>query len=171
MASIVGHFVAGYAISKLVKWKIPIGLAILATLSAFLPDADVIAFRFGIPYEHWAGHRGFTHSIVFAMVWGLVCTVFFKKQKFIIFLIIFLATLSHPILDAMTTGGLGVALFFPFDNTRYFLPWRVIKVSPIGIENFFTQRGIHVVKSEFIWVVMPSVILLLGKQLVKKLFS
>lgn len=168
MASVLGHFVAGFTISKLVKWKSSILLVLLATISAFLPDIDVISFKFGIPYEHWAGHRGFTHSISFALFWGVLCTFFFKKQKVIVGVIIFLATLSHPILDALTTGGLGVALFFPFDNSRYFLPWRVIRVSPIGVENFLTDRGWQVVKSELLWVVAPSTLLLLIKYIVKK---
>lgn len=167
MASILGHFVAGFTISKLVKWKLPISLSILATLSAFLPDADVLAFQYGIPYEHWAGHRGFTHSILFAFVWGLICTLFYKKQKNIVFIIIFLATLSHPILDGMTTGGLGCAYFFPYDNSRYFLPWQVIRVSPIGLDNFLTERGWTVIKSELLWVVSPSLTLLILKRLTK----
>jgi hypothetical protein len=37
---------------------------------------------------------------------------------------VFLATASHGVLDATTNGGLGVAFFSPFDNRRYFLPWR-----------------------------------------------
>ena len=168
MASILGHFAAGYTISKLVKWKAPMGLVVLATLSAFLPDADIIAFQYGIPYEHWAGHRGFTHSILFAIIWGLICTVFFKKQKVIVFIIISLATLSHPILDGMTTGGLGCAYFFPIDNSRYFLPWRVIKVSPIGVENFLSEWGLKVIKSELFWIIAPcSVLLFLRKLLIK----
>jgi len=50
----------------------------------------------------------------------------------------FLATASHGLLDALTDGGLGVAFFAPFDNHRYFLPWRPIHVSPIGAGRFFT---------------------------------
>lgn len=33
----------------------------------------------------------------------------------------------------LTDGGLGVAFFSPFDNKRYFLPWRPIRVSPISV--------------------------------------
>ena len=58
----------------------------------------------------------------------------------------FLATASHGLLDAMTDGGLGVAFFSPFDNRRYFLPWTPIRVSPIGIEPFFTARGLEVLE-------------------------
>jgi hypothetical protein len=41
----------------------------------------------------------------------------------------------------MTDGGLGAAFFAPFDNKRYFLPWRPIQVSPISVHRFFTPRG------------------------------
>jgi len=46
----------------------PRSLIAVAALVSLLPDADVAAFGFGIPYEHPLGHRGFTHSIAFAFV-------------------------------------------------------------------------------------------------------
>ena len=42
-------------------WATSIALSIL-------PDLDVIGFAFGIRYEDFLGHRGFSHSIVFAMI-------------------------------------------------------------------------------------------------------
>jgi inner membrane protein len=39
-----------------------------------LPDIDVIAFSFGIPYEAMFGHRGFTHSFFFAALVGVAAT-------------------------------------------------------------------------------------------------
>ena len=35
-------------------------------VASIAPDLDVAAFRFGIAYSHEFGHRGFTHSLVFA---------------------------------------------------------------------------------------------------------
>jgi len=67
-------------------------------------------------------------------------------------------TVSHGILDAMTDGGRGVAFFAPFDDTRYFFPFRPIKVSPIGL-SFFTARGLDVIWSEFLWVCIPGTII------------
>lgn len=165
MASILGHFTAGFSLSKLVKWKIHWSIPFLATISAFLPDIDVISFKFGIPYEDMFGHRGFTHSIFFAFIWAAFLCRFYKNQRGIIFTIFFLATVSHLILDALTTGGLGVAVFAPFNDKRYFFPWemRVIRVSPIGIKNFMSSRGWIVVKSELIWVVLPCIIFMVGK--------
>jgi inner membrane protein len=72
------------------------------------------------------------------------------------FAFVFVSASSHGFLDAMTTGGLGVAFFSPFSNARYFLPWRVILVSPIGVESFFSMRGFRVLKSELLWVWSPS---------------
>jgi inner membrane protein len=61
----------------------------------------------------------------------------------------------------MTDGGLGVAFFAPFSNTRYFLPWTPIRVSPIGVSRFFTERALVVLKSEFVWIWIPAMLLAL----------
>ena len=58
----------------------------------------------------------------------------------------------------MTDGGLGVAFFAPFDDTRYFFPFRPIKVSPIGL-SFFSARGLDVIWSEFLLVCIPGTII------------
>ena len=58
-----------------------------------------------------------------------------------LWLSLFMATASHGVLDAMTDGGSGVAFLAPFDDTRYFLPWRPIPVSPIGVSRFFSGAG------------------------------
>jgi inner membrane protein len=72
----------------------------------------------------------------------------------------FIATASHPVLDAMTSGGLGVAFFAPFENSRYFFPFRPIAVSPISVSGFFSNRGWTVFKSEFTWIWIPCFILI-----------
>jgi inner membrane protein len=69
---------------------------------------------------------------------------------------LFLATASHGVLDAMTNGGLGVAFFSPFDNSRYFLPWRPIRVSPLSFGRFFTARGYLIFQNELLWIWLPA---------------
>jgi inner membrane protein len=102
------------------------------------PDLDVIGFRFGIRYGDFWGHRGFTHSLVFAaLLAAIVLLAAFRRgvpglSQWLLWLYLFLATASHGVLDAMTSGGLGIAFFSPFDNARYFLPWRPVRVSPIA---------------------------------------
>lgn len=177
MASIFGHAVAAIAIGsslskpfKSIKfWFICIGCAIL-------PDLDVIGFSFGISYNSFWGHRGFSHSITFALLMGIFFSMIFyyplfKKEykKFILIgFCFFLCTLSHSLLDALTTGGKGVALLSPFDNTRYFFPWKVIQVSPIGISRFFSEWGMRVIISELKWIGIPSLIFIIGVKLLKK---
>ncbi|WP_317208163.1 metal-dependent hydrolase [Tenacibaculum ovolyticum] len=132
-------------------------------ICAILPDADVIGFSFGIKYESFWGHRGFSHSLLFALILGVLITVifysriFFSKKGVVLILYFTICTASHAVLDALTTGGLGVAFLSPFDTTRYFFSWRPIKVSPIGVARFFSERGIKVVLSELIWIGIPSI--------------
>lgn len=133
-------------------------LFILSIIVSLLPDADVIAFRFGIPYESVWGHRGFTHSITFALALaGLLCPFAhaLEASKRAVFLWVFLSTLSHSVLDALTNGGLGVAAFWPLTPERYFFPVRPIQVSPIGVKGFFSLRGLLVLGSEILVVWLP----------------
>jgi inner membrane protein len=69
------------------------------------------------------------------------------------------STASHGILDAFTNGGLGIAFLWPFSSERYFAPYQVIEVSPIGISRFLSSRGLAVLESELVWVWAPCVVL------------
>jgi inner membrane protein len=141
-------------------------IAVWAAALAMLPDLDVVGFLFGIHYGDFLGHRGFTHSLLFALLAGgaVVATRFrdapwSSARRWALILFFFLATASHGALDAMTDGGLGIAFFSPFDNTRYFLPWRPLQVSPIG-RGFFSAEGIEVLLNEALWIGPPCAILL-----------
>jgi inner membrane protein len=133
-------------------------------LCAVLPDLDVIGFRFGVHYGDFWGHRGFTHSLVFAVLLAAATVLLLFPRKvpgmgrFALAIYIFLATASHGFLDAMTNGGLGVAFFSPFDNRRYFLPWRPITVAPISVGRFFNARGIAIMQNEVLWIWIPTMV-------------
>jgi inner membrane protein len=170
MASVFGHGVVGFTVAKVIDNKNLKCLLLTAIFSTILPDFDVIAFKFGIAYEAPLGHRGFTHSILFALIWALVLMVVLGKQsKLIWFLVIFLSTVSHGVLDAMTSGGRGVGFLIPFDNHRFFFPFRQIIVSPLGIKNFFSEWGIKVLFSEFKYIVLPCFFILVVRILIKKM--
>jgi len=83
-----------------------------------------------------------------------------RKQGLALILFFFLCTASHILLDALTNGGLGVAVFSPFDQERYFLPWRPISVSPFGIREFISTRGWRILQNKFFWVGLPCIFLL-----------
>lgn len=158
MASFFSHPAFPVAMALSSVRAIPKKLLWLCLLLTLLPDLDVMAFKFGIPYASPWGHRGFTHSIAFALIIGLVSR-FFSLQigtsKKRVFWWAFSSTLSHSLLDALTNGGLGVALFWPFDSGRYFLPWRPVQVSPIGVAGFLSWRGVAVLASEILWIWLP----------------
>lgn len=140
MASL-GHIAVGVATSRLYRPDSPARRAPLASLLfwsalSFLPDADVIGFSFGIDYAADWGHRGATHSFAFAVVFGAIIGALaplVRRPALRTGVTAILVLASHPLLDTLTNGGLGCALFWPFDHARYFAPWRPIPVSPIGL--------------------------------------
>ncbi len=132
-----------------------------------LPDADVVAFQLGIPYEHTLGHRGLSHSPVFAFLLAAAGSrAFSSGRRIAAFWFLFLSALSHGILDAATNGGLGVAFLSPISNSRFFLPWRPILVSPLSVTGFLTERGLFVLLSELLWVWAPLLTVALLSRLI-----
>ena len=164
MASLFTHAFVAVALGKAYAGReLPERFWVLAVVCALLPDADVLAFLFGIPYGGTFGHRGFTHSLAFALLAGAATVALFFREadnKASLAAFFALATASHPLLDALTNGGLGVALFSPFSNRRYFFPFRPVEVSPIGLRPFFSEWGLAVILSELLWVWLPCTLAL-----------
>lgn len=140
-------------------------LAAVGCAASVLPDVDALGFAAGIPYGHPLGHRGFTHSLFFAAAVALLCVPLARRlgaSPGVTFAFVFASAASHGLLDALTTGGLGVAFWSPFSNERYFLPWRPILVSPISINVFFgTRKGLRVMWSELGWIWLPGALVFL----------
>lgn len=134
-------------------------LFLAAVCFSILPDLDVLGFTFGVRYADILGHRGVSHSLLFAVLSGcsgaLVAPLLHAK-RLIAFLFCGGAVLLHILLDALTNGGLGVAFFWPFSEIRYFCPWRPIEVSPFSPRVLFSSRGLKVFTSELQWVWLPS---------------
>jgi inner membrane protein len=160
MASVFTHaFFAAAMGGAFARGRMPARFWVLSAACAVLPDADVLAFAFGVPYGSMFGHRGFTHSLAFAALLGVtVAAVFFRDSANRAALAVFfaLAAASHAALDALTNGGLGVALLAPFSGRRYFSPFRPVEVSPIGVAEFFGEWGLAVIRSELLWVWLPT---------------
>ena len=145
----------------------------LTAVCAMIPDADVLAYSFGAGRGGMFSHRGFTHSIFFAVLFGafaaLIARRLLKAPLSFARLAVFfsLDTLSHPLLDMLTNGGSGVALLAPLSGQRFAFPWRPIEVSPIGLR-FFSDRGLDVMVSEFVWVWLPALTILGLSMIVRK---
>lgn len=141
---------------------IPKRLLLAGIIASILPDLDVIAFKLHIAYSHDFGHRGVSHSLLFALliaIAGSLCWKYFDAGYKRIFAFLFVSTASHGVLDAFTTGGLGIAFFWPFSSERHFFTHQVIKVSPIGTDHLLTERFLIVLQSELLWVWLPAVLL------------
>jgi inner membrane protein len=166
MPTVFSHAVAGLAIATLLRSPRGLGrLALVGALCAAAPDLDVLGLSFGVPWGHVLGHRGLTHSLPFAAVLaGALTALLFRGpawrgRRGAVWLVLFLATASHGVLDAMTNGGSGVAFLAPFDDARWFLPWRPIPVSPIDPGRFFSQRGVRIMRVEVVLIWLPAVAL------------
>ncbi|MBX7080218.1 MAG: metal-dependent hydrolase [Nannocystaceae bacterium] len=156
MASL-GHILVGLAAARVAEPAAPLRARLytaigLATLS-LLPDLDVIAFRLGIPYEAPLGHRGASHSLVAAVVIGIVVAAMWRppgRSRLRTTLLCTAVVASHGLLDMCTDGGEGVALLWPFSDARMFFGWQPLPVAPIG-RGMLSARGLHVLTTELLW--------------------
>lgn len=164
MATSAGHVAAGAALlSVFFPGRLGVRIIFLTLLLSVLPDFDVLMFKLGIPYSNPLGHRGFFHSILFLLICASAASIYISaKRKYsmarfaLVFMCMSAVALSHSALDAMTNGGLGVGFFIPFDNARYFLPWRPVEVSPITAEKILSKRGASVFQNELHLLIFPS---------------
>lgn len=151
--------VAAGARAKLVGW---------AVACAVVPDLDFAGpILLGIPWTDPLGHRGFTHSFVFALGLALaVALIAFRELRpgtvawWRAVAVLALATASHGVLDSFTEAYFGVALLWPFDDTRYLFPWRPVAAAPDLHEFFTTAYGLGVLRDEALWIWLPSLALL-----------
>lgn len=146
-------------------------LMLAGMAAAILPDLDVIAFQFGIPYGSEYGHRGFSHSLAAAVFLALVTACAHRTLNAGFgraFLFLFFAAASHGLLDTFTNGGSGIALLWPFSPERFFAPVTPIEVSPIGLSRFLTARGAAVLVSELLWVWLPCAMIAMAMIAVRR---
>ncbi|MEG0192443.1 MAG: metal-dependent hydrolase [Stenotrophomonas sp.] len=196
MPSIITHAAVPLALwCAADRGRIPPRLLAAGVIASMLPDADVLAFALHIPYADAFGHRGASHSLLFAGVLAVLAALlaFFGSRRpwsaplcqprlaptgeanarsgrgrpwsaglcqprlastVQAATFVFICAASHPLLDAMTSGGLGVALAWPWSDHRFFAPWRPIRVSPFAPQ-FFSARGLATLLSELRWVWLP----------------
>ena len=176
MASAFSHAIVALAMgkafeSKALSWR----ELVLGALCSVVPDLDVIGFYFGIQYGDLWGHRGLTHSVVFAaLLAGSIVAVWYRGKGTVamtgLFLYFFFCTASHGVLDSITNGGLGVGFLAPFETTRYFFPVRPVLVSPIGVSEFFSEYGVRILASEALWIWLPSGVAVLVFRVVQRLW-
>jgi inner membrane protein len=130
------------------------------------PDADALLVAFGSDYHGQFGHRGLTHSMIFAV--ALSVATFFVARRygtkpwFSAFLAL-VAVGSHGLLDSMTYRTRGIPFMLPFSDERFQLPWRMIPPAPFG-EHFLSRRGLDVMMIEMIYF-LPLTVVAVGPSL------
>ena len=162
MPSILSHPAIPLAIGiGLGSRAIPPRLLVTGVACSMLPDLDVYLEAFVAAIDH----RGVTHSFLFAVVCAAIAAALapsLDARRPTAFWFIAVVTASHGLLDACTNGGSGIAFLWPFDSERYFIPFQVIEVSPLGVSAFVSQRGLEVLASELKWVWPPAIALGFG---------
>jgi inner membrane protein len=163
MPSAFTHALVGATATQLLPREVSrVRVGVFLAVVSAVPDLDVIAFQLGIPYAHSFGHRGFSHSLLFAVCLG-VLTPFVvgrgeirtRRVAMVAAAIGTVVVASHGLLDAMTDAGLGIGFFIPFSDARYFLPFRPIETASVDPLRFFSVRGLEVLWSEMKWVWAP----------------
>jgi inner membrane protein len=128
----------------------------LAALLPIVPDLDVFStYTYGGPL----GHRGITHSLLFALLLsGVVAAAtarWFRVKWWSLMILFFLIVASHGLLDAMTRGGADIPFFWPLDG-RYG-NWGPLPVSDIAFD-LPDPRYSRAVRAELLWIWLPTIV-------------
>jgi len=145
--TLIGHAALGAAIYGVARprakrlWGMTRRTLLLCCLLLpMLPDADVVMHTW-VKYGHPLGHRGFTHSLLFCIVVGIVVALLLAwrrklardRASVVKASALFITLLaSHALTDSMTTGGKPPMLMWPLSTEGTWAPSRVIPVSPMG---------------------------------------
>lgn len=158
MATIYTHAVVGLGLARLYATRpMPWLYWGLAAFLPIIPDLDSFSgYTYGSPW----GHRGITHSFVFALWLGFFTASltfrYFKANLWGLTLLFFAVTASHGVLDALTRGGASIPFFWPAD-ARYG-NWGPIPVADIGFE-WPDPRTSRAVRAELLRVWLPTAVL------------
>jgi len=144
----VGHFAVGLLVGRAYEtksWKVRGAAMGACGALALLPDADVAGVWLGVGDGGICGHRGYTHSLLFAGVVSSAIWLLIRKRSRnagYAALLVFLALASHGVLDAMTYTTRGIPFFWPLSEMRIAFPWRPIPPAPTGMD-FLSLRGLE----------------------------
>jgi inner membrane protein len=163
MATLYTHAAAGLGIARLATARpMPWPYWVAAAGLPCIPDLDVFSTAaYGSPM----GHRGITHSLVFALATGAVAAgLLYRRFGFRwchLAGLYFVIVASHGLLDAMTWGGEAIPFFWPFGGRCG--NWGPIPVSDIAFElpNPRTSRSI---RAELLWVWLPVLLLVAASE-------
>jgi hypothetical protein len=144
MSSLIGHVLGAEAALGLAAPLAPEAARTqravwIAGILAVLPDLDVLVYAAAGRPAWLKPQESFPHSLLFALVLGVVGTLFLLKGKseperqrgLRVGVIMILAALAHPALDMLSHGRgvsdfTGAPLYWPFLDRLYLSPVRVL---------------------------------------------
>ncbi len=172
MPSLLGHAVAGLAItSAFHREKLPRRTWALAAVCAMAPDLDWFVGFLHVHRGHAFNHRGAAHSLFAAL---LIATVVFflgfrrDQRRWGVGLCLAVAAVSHGLLDACTSGGVGVALFMPFSDTRWACVWQPGWVAPLPMGHEHVHTFLASLWSEAFWIGLPALLMASWGRLIRR---
>jgi inner membrane protein len=123
------------------------------------PDLDWFVSLLNLHPGHMLNHRGAAHSLFAALV--IAAAVFLlgyrkDQRRGAVWLCLTIAALSHGLLDALTAGGVGVALFMPFSDTRWACIWQPGRVAPLPLGRQHTFYFLYSLWTELFWIGLPA---------------
>jgi inner membrane protein len=159
MTTIYTHAVTGLGIAAVLAPRRPAWpYWVLAGVLPVLPDLDTLSLS---SYSSVWGHRGYTHSLAFALAVGLLATAltgwYIRVGFWRLAAVFFAATISHALLDMVTRGGNGVALWWPVSDERVG-SWGPIPVADLAF-NWPDPRHSRALQAELLYVWLPLAIL------------
>jgi inner membrane protein len=180
MPTPITHIIASLPMNSTVMRKTNIRKILFwSFVVAIVPDIDLFGNFFNVSINNIFGHRGFTHSLLFAFLLATLISLIFwrefktdRKRWLLIFFNFLMVALMHPFLDACTDRNYGVALFSPFSNHRYSLPWAPINDKALGIWNYYFLGWWEIFKVEAVIIIVAiAYTWLWHKYVIKNKFS
>jgi inner membrane protein len=148
---------------------------VAALFCACAPDLDFALAPFSQRPGDLFAHRGLLHSPLFllalALLGALLCTPWREWRTGLLRHVglLWLAGCGHLLLDLLTWGGPGLALFAPFSEHRFLLPrlLRLVPVVPVGMDEWLGRMGVQALAVEALFILLPTLIVLRGLALLK----
>lgn len=134
-------------------------LVAVGMVAAMLPDADIVGRYFGVPHTADFGHRGATHTLMFALLLAAMAALaapLIREGRMRVFMFVLLSTLFHPLADMLNDGGKGIMMFWPFDHERFKFLVHPVRVAPVGLQGFESGSIWPVFGSELLWLILPA---------------
>lgn len=202
MASPITHAFFTLAASKAgIGRKMPLRFWLMTAFCATIPDIDIFWRRLAANRSDIWSHRGITHSLLGAAVIGLLVAIVYRWMRprdavldeemlpnqprsrgpssilWLLWLFFGLATLSHAILDMLSSGYYGVMLLAPFSNQHFAFGWQPVWSAPGALDLIFPRYGgahgggnwlARAAMSEVLVVWVPMTILMAVSKIVRQ---